>query len=74
MGINPWDRNLMWAMRACPCGKEKGDPLEIPLVDDFSEVYSRQCQYSSLFGLHWFAWLSRSLFGSVYMCYSFLFV
>ena len=35
-------------------GKKKGDLLEIPLLDDFSEDYSRQCQYSSLFGLHWF--------------------
>ena len=37
-----------------PVWKEKGDLLEIPFVDDFSESYSRQCQYSSLFGLHWF--------------------
>ena len=54
MGINPWDCKPMGAMRGCPGGKEKGDLLEIPLVDDFSEDYSRQCQYSSLFGLHWF--------------------
>ena len=28
------------------------------------QAYSRQCQYSSLFGLHWLAWLSRSDLGS----------
>ncbi len=27
-------------------------------------TYSRLFQYSSLFGLHWLAWLSRSDFGS----------
>jgi len=41
-------------MSDCPGGKEKGDLLEIPLEDDFSEDYSRLFQYSSLFGLHWF--------------------
>ena len=54
MGINPWDCNLMWAMRGCPGGKEKGDLFEIPFVDDFSADYSRLWPYSSLFGLHWF--------------------
>ena len=29
------------------------------------QAYSRLFQYSSLFGLHWLAWLSRSDFGSV---------
>ena len=35
--------------------------------------YSRLCQYSSLFGLHWLAWLSSS--GSIFKFFtSFLFV
>ncbi len=42
----------------------KGPPVPEALGVSVSLAYSRLCQYSSLFGLHWLAWLSRSDFGS----------